>query len=81
MRPNGKQPFLPESSYEYGPPGKDRFAPQSMKDWEAEEAMRKRNRNALVLSDGVFRNEWGGVERVQRPPMMSGRRWRFLEKW
>lgn len=81
MRPNTKQPWMPETSYEYGVPDDERFERFSPKDWEAEAALNRRNRNVLVLSDGVTRTDWGGVVKVKRPPLMNGRRWAFLEKW
>ncbi len=80
MRADAK-PWLPDNSYEYGVPDDDRFTMHSMKEMEADMAMQRRNRNVLVLADKVYRTEWGGVERVKRPPLINGRRWQFLEKW
>ena len=69
----------PETSYEYGLP--DESYPMTMSEMEADMAMRRRNRNVLVLADRGKRDEYGGVTKVRRPPLLAGRRWAFLEKW
>ena len=46
----------PETSYEYGLPEESY---PTMSDMQAEMAMQRRNRNVLVLADGVTRGEYG----------------------